>query len=125
MLQALNTPKARTTAGLTIASYLALVVTLAITTFYPAPVEGVSVTLILTVKLLPLLLLSVAVFNGNNRGYIWLGFVVLFYFTRFVVSAWLSEGDWVSVVLTIESFLLFTFAMYHLKVNRPPQTASE
>ncbi|SFM49028.1 DUF2069 domain-containing protein [Marinobacter zhejiangensis] len=125
MLQALNTPKARTTALLTIASYLALVVTLVITTFYPAPVEGVSIALILSVKLIPLLLLALPVLSGNNRGYIWLGFVVLFYFTRFVVSSWLTEGDWLQVLLTIESFLLFTFAMWHLKVNRAPAPSTE
>lgn len=125
MLKALNNPKARTTATLTIATYITLIVTLVITTFYPAPVEGVSITLMLSVKLIPLLLLAIAVFSGNNRGYIWLGFVVLFYFAQFVVRAWLSEGAWVPILLTLESFLLFTFAMCHLKVNRPPLTTTE
>lgn len=127
MLKALNNPKARTTAVLTIATYVALVITLVVTTFYPAPVEGVSIALILGVKLVPLLAFAVPVFRGNNRGYIWLSFVVLFYFTRFVVSAWLTEGAWEPVLLTVLTFLLFTFAMCHLKVNRTPQptTASE
>lgn len=86
---------------------------------YPAPVEGVSIALILSVKLIPLLALVMLVFRGNNRGYIWLAFVVIFYFTQAVVSAWLSQGAPGPVILVVLTFLLFTMAMVHLKVNRP------
>ncbi|MBE0485258.1 DUF2069 domain-containing protein [Marinobacter sp.] len=115
----LHNDKAKTTARLTIALYLGVLATLLITTFYPAPVEGVSLTLMLSVKLLPLLAFAVPVFRGHNRGYIWLGFVVIFYFTQGVVSAWLSQGAVGPVILTILTFLLFSVAMVHLKVNRP------
>lgn len=118
MPQALHNPKARTTALLTTLTYFAVLIALVITTFYPAPVEGVSIALILGVKLLPLIFFAVPVIRGNNRAYIWLSFIVLFYFTRFVVSAWLSEGALGPLVLTVLTFLLFTFAMVHLKVNR-------
>ncbi|MGK0525450.1 MAG: putative membrane protein [Pseudomonadales bacterium] len=115
----LHNPKARHTARATQFLYLAVLATLLITTFYPAPVEGVSLTLILSVKLIPLLALVIPVFRGNNRGYIWLSFVVIFYFTQAVVSAWLSEGAPGPVVLMLLTLLLFTMAMGHLKVNRP------
>ncbi len=118
----LHNDKARNTARLTIALYLAVLATLLVTTFWPAPVEGVSIPpLMLTVKLLPLLAFAVPVFRGghNRGGYIWLAFVVIFYFTQAVVSAWLSEGAAGPVTLTILTFLLFTVAMVHLKVNRP------
>ncbi|MBL1272087.1 MAG: DUF2069 domain-containing protein [Oceanospirillales bacterium] len=115
----LHNPKARHTARATQFLYLAVLATLLITTFYPAPVEGVSLTLILSVKLIPLLALVIPVFRGNNRGYIWLSFVVIFYFTQAVVSAWLSEGAPGPVVLMLLTLLLFTMAMVHLKVNRP------
>lgn len=115
----LNNPKARYTARTTIALYIAVLVTLLVTTFYPAPVEGVSIALILSVKLVPLLPFSIPVFRGHNRGYIWLSFVVIFYFTQATVSAWLSEGAPGPVILTVLTFLLFTVAMVHLKVNRP------
>lgn len=115
----LNNPKARTTVRATIALYIGVLVTLLITTFYPTPVEGVSITLMLAVKLIPLLPFAVPVFRGNNRGYIWMSFVVIFYFTQAVVSAWLSEGAIGPVILTVLTFLLFTVAMIHLKVNRP------
>jgi len=82
-------------------------------------VDGVSVPLMLAVKLLPLLPFAVLVFRGHNRGYIWMAFVVIFYFTQAVVSAWLSEGAIGPVILTVLTFLLFTVAMIHLKVNRP------
>ncbi len=120
----LHNPKARITARLTIALYLATLVALVVTTFYPVQTEGVSVTLMLSIKLIPLLAFAVPVFRGHNRGYIWLSFVVIFYFTRYVVSAWLSEGAIAPMILTVLTFLLFTVAMVHLKVNRP-QPVSE
>ncbi|WP_100640456.1 DUF2069 domain-containing protein [Marinobacter salexigens] len=115
----LHNPKARQTAKATQLLYLAVLATLLITTFYPAPVAGVSIALILSVKLIPLLALIVPVFRGNNRGYIWLAFVVIFYFTQAVVSSWLSQGAPAPVVLMILTLLLFIMAMVHLKVNRP------
>ncbi|EDM46714.1 DUF2069 domain-containing protein [Marinobacter algicola] len=115
----LHNPKARITARLTILLYLATLAALLVSTFYPVQVEGVSVTLMLSVKLVPLLAFAVPVFRGHNRGYIWLSFVVIFYFTQYVVSSWLSEGAIVPLILAVLTFLLFTVAMVHLKVNRP------
>ncbi|MBP53295.1 DUF2069 domain-containing protein [Marinobacter sp.] len=115
----LHNPKARMTARLTILLYLATLAALLVSTFYPAQVEGVSVTLMLSVKLVPLLAFAVPVFRGHNRGYIWLSFVVIFYFTQYVVSSWLSEGAITPLIIAVLTFLLFTVAMVHLKVNRP------
>jgi len=115
----LHNPKARITARATQFLYLAVLATLLITTFYPAPVEGVSIVLMLSVKLIPLLALAIPVFKGNNRGYIWLAFVVIFYFTQAVVSAWLSKGAPGPVALLLLTLVLFIMAMVHLKVNRP------
>ena len=50
---------------------------------------------------------------------IWMSFVLIFYFTQAVVSAWLSEGAPMPVVMAVLSGSLFTVAMVHLKVNRP------
>lgn len=116
----LRNPKAKLTARLIIGLYVITLAVLAVTTFYPAQVEGVSVTLMLSVKLIPLLLFAVPVFRGDNRGMIWLSFVVIFYFTQYMVSAWLSEGAAVPVTLAVLTFLLFVLAMFHLKVNRTP-----
>lgn len=115
----LHTDKARKTLYTTSALYVAVIVTLIVTTFYPSPVEGVSISLMLAVKLLPLLPFAPTVFRGYNRGYIWLSFVVIFYFTQAVVQAWLSEGGIIQLLLAVLTFLLFTVAMIHLKVNRP------
>lgn len=119
MLQNLHHPRALLTARLIIGLYIMTLATLLITTFYPVKVEGVSVTLILGVKLIPLLLFVIPVFRGDNRGLIWMSFVVIFYFIQYVVSAWLSEGAPTPVLLATLSFLLFTLAMFHLKLNRP------
>jgi len=118
----LHNEKAKTTARLTTVLYLAVLAGLLLTTFYPAPVEGVSIPLMLSVKLVPLLAFAVPVFRGHNRGYIWMAFVVIFYFTQAVVSAWLSEGAAGPMMMTILTLLLFVVAMVHLKVNRPVAT---
>lgn len=115
----LKNPKAKSTVLLTSVLYFSVLITLVATTFYPAPVEGVSIALILSVKLLPLLPFIGLVLRGDNRGYIWLAFVVIFYFTQAAVSAWLSEGATGPVLLAILNLLLFTMTMVHLKVNRP------
>jgi uncharacterized membrane protein len=115
----LKNPRAKRTVWLTSLLYFSVLVTLTVTTFYPAPIAGVSVILILSVKLLPLLALLSLVLRGDNRGYIWLAFVVIFYFTQAAVSAWLSEGAAGPVILTALTLLLFVMAMVHLKINRP------
>jgi len=120
----LYNPKAKLTARLIIGLYVITLVALLITTFYPVQIEDVSVTLMLSVKLIPLLLFAVPVFRADNRGMIWLSFVVVFYFTRYTVSAWLTEGAAAPVIMAILTFLLFSVAMFHLKLNRtPPATA--
>lgn len=116
----LYNPKAKLTARLIIGLYLIILAALTVTTFYPVRVENVSVALILSVKLIPLLLFAVPVFRADNRGIIWMSFVVIFYFTQYVVSAWLSEGDLVPVTLAVLTFLLFSISMFHLKLNRTP-----
>ena len=115
----LHSDGGRVTRALTASIYLALMLGLLVTTFYPSQVEGVSVALMLAIKLVPLLLFVVPVFRGDNRGYIWLSFVVIFYFTQATVSAWLSEGEPESILLATLSFALFVMALVHLKVNRP------
>jgi uncharacterized membrane protein len=116
----LRNEKARLTARATATIYIAVLIALVATTFLPEPVEGVSVPLMLAVKLIPLLPFAIVVFRGHNRGYIWLSFVVIFYFTQAVVSAWLSEGAPGPVIMTVLTLALFTIAMVHLKVNRHP-----
>ncbi|MGM0570759.1 DUF2069 domain-containing protein [Marinobacter sp.] len=115
----LYSENAKTTRTITAGLYSLLLVMLVITTFWPSPVEDVSVILMLTVKLLPLVPFAWVIFRGHNRGYIWMSFVVIFYFTQAVVTAWLSEGQPVPVFMAVLTFALFTVAMIHLKTNRP------
>lgn len=121
----LNNPKAKLTARLVLGLYVLTLATLLITTFYPTRVEDVSVALILSVKLIPLLLFAVPVFRADNRGLIWMSFVVIFYFTQYVVSAWLSEGAVAPMIVAVLTFLLFTVAMFHLKLNRPTAASTD
>jgi uncharacterized membrane protein len=120
----LYNPKAQLTARLVIGLYVITLATLVITTFYPVQIAGVSVPLMLSIKLIPLLLFVVPVLRADNRGLIWMSFVIIFYFIRYVVSAWLSEGAAAPVTLAILSFLLFSAAMFHLKLNRTPAASA-
>lgn len=115
----LYSENAKKTRALAAGLYTLFLVLLVVTTFWPDPVEDVSVALMLAVKLLPLLPFAVVMFRGHNRGYIWMSFVLIFYFTEAVVSAWLSEGEPMDVIMAVLSGSLFTVAMVHLKVNRP------
>lgn len=96
--------------------YGLLVTFLAVTTFWPEPpVEGVSVTLVLCVKLLPLLVFLPSLYKGSKRAWIWLSFVVLLYFTAASVKAWLHDGYWVSSVHTVLTVLLFLSALWTIR----------
>ncbi|MAA63536.1 MAG: hypothetical protein CL581_01980 [Alteromonadaceae bacterium] len=115
----LHSARARTTRLICQVLYLGLIAMLLATTFWPAPDPALSLPLILSIKLVPLLIFIPVILNGNNRGMIWLSFVLIFYFTQFVVNAWLSEGEIAATVSAIIALLLFVSAMFHLKLNRP------
>lgn len=115
----LHSENAKKTRAITATLYMLFMALLVVTTFWPDRVEEVSVALMLSVKLLPLLPFALVVYRGHNRGYIWLSFVLIFYFTQAVVTAWLSKGEPAPVLMAVLSLSLFTVAMVHLKVNRP------
>ncbi|WP_148862408.1 DUF2069 domain-containing protein [Marinobacter fonticola] len=115
----LHTVRARKTRLLCQVLYAALIILLVVTTFWPAPDPALSLPLILSIKLVPLLVFIPVVISGHNRGMIWLSFVLIFYFTQFVVSAWLTEGGLGATASAVVALLLFVSAMVHLKTNRP------
>ncbi|TBW54501.1 DUF2069 domain-containing protein [Marinobacter halodurans] len=115
----LHSARARHTRLLCQVLYGLLLALLVLTTFWPAPDPALSLPLVLTVKLVPLLLFIPIVIRGDNRGLIWLSFVLIFYFTQFTVSAWLTQGAVVPSINALVTLLLFVSAMVHLKTNRP------
>lgn len=116
----LHNSGAKTTRAICQSLYVTLLVILVVTTFWPDPPDPqVSLTLIMSIKLIPLLIFLPVLISGDNRGLIWLSFVIIFYFTQFVVGAWLSEGEPGVTANAVVALLLFVFAMVHLKINRP------
>jgi len=97
-------------------SYLALLLALTYSTFVPGLPEGVSVALILSVKFIPLLIVLPGLLLNKLRSYVWLCFIVLFYFTRAFVDAYMLES-WLSAdsAITLISVILFMAAMYYVK----------
>jgi uncharacterized membrane protein len=114
----LHSPRAKVTRAICQLLYVMLLVLLVVTTFWPSRNPEVSLLMVLTIKLLPLIIFVPVLLSGDNRGLIWLSFVIIFYFTQFVVSAWLTEGALGATLSAVVALLLFVFAMVHLKVNR-------
>lgn len=110
--------RALMTRNAVIGVYGALLLVLAVTTFWPAPVPDASPWPILAVKLLPLLVFASGVLRGHNRTLIWMSFVVLVYFTLAVMEAWVRHGDWPHVTVVVLSLLLFVLALCHIRLNR-------
>lgn len=99
-------------------SYTLLLLLMIVTSLPGQVPEGTTISLILAVKLLPLLIVLPGLLANHLRAYIWLCFIVLFYFTQAVVETFLSAGaglDWLITALTI---VMFCTAMMYVKWQR-------
>ena len=115
-----NTFKRRSVYALQVTwgSYVVLLLLMIITSLPGQVPEGTAITLVLAVKLLPLLIVLPGLLQNSLRAYIWLCFIVLFYFTQAVVETFLSAGaglDWLITTLTI---VMFCTAMLYVKWQR-------
>lgn len=109
--------KATITQNITYLAYLALLFLMIITSL-PIKAQGPSLSVMLGVKLIPLLIVLPGLLLNKLRSYIWLCFIVLFYFTRAVVDSFLSLGDGMALVITIITIVLFIASMLHVKWSR-------
>ena len=97
-------------------AYFVLLAALAFSSFVPGPPEGVSIFLVLAVKFIPLLIVLPGLLLDKLRSYVWLCFIVLFYFTRAFVDAYMrDESVWVDSFITLTTIVLFMAAMYFVK----------
>lgn len=97
-------------------AYFVLLAALAFSSFVPGPPEGVSIFLVLAVKFIPLLIVLPGLLLNKLRSYVWLCFIVLFYFTRAFVDAYMrDESVWVDSFITLTTIVLFMAAMYFVK----------
>jgi uncharacterized membrane protein len=97
-------------------AYFVLLAVLAYSTFVPGPPEGVSIFLVLAVKFIPLLIVLPGLLLNKLRSYVWLCFIVLFYFTRAFVDAYMrDESVWIDSFITVNTIVLFLAAMYFVK----------
>ncbi len=105
MEQALST-KTRYCWQLAALLYFVLLATITLEHWLWSPPAVDRPWLIWCFRVLPLLIFLPAVVTQYGRGFIWLGFVVLFYFTSGVVSGWVYSS-WAGWLLAFESLLLF------------------
>lgn len=97
-------------------AYFVLLAMLGYSSFVPGPPEGVSILLVLAVKFIPLLIVLPGLLLNKLRSYVWLCFIVLFYFTRAFVDAYMrDESVWIDSLITLTTIVLFIAAMYFVK----------
>ena len=108
--------KSQRAALLTKISYFILLALLGYSSFFPGPPEGVPLALVLSVKFVPLLIVLPGLILNKLRSYVWLCFIVLFYFTRAFVDAYMrDESVWIDSIITANTIVLFLAAMYFVK----------
>ncbi|MAL98890.1 DUF2069 domain-containing protein [Hydrocarboniclastica marina] len=95
--------------------YGAILALLVVTTFWPDPVEGASVWLMLTIKLVPLLILLPGLLKSRGKTYQWLCFILMIYFTDAVVRAYLTGWAWPPTVMTGLTAGLFVSAIVRIR----------
>jgi len=98
--------------------YLALLVLMFVTSLPGNQENGPALWLVLSVKLIPLLIVLPGLLLNKLRSHIWLCFIILFYFTRAVVDAFLSEGGSIDLMISVLTVVLFLASMYYVKWER-------
>lgn len=95
--------------------YFSILGLLILTTFWPNPVEGASVWILLSVKLVPLLILAPGVLKARSKTYQWLCFIIMIYFTDGVMRAYLSGFAWPPSLMTALTASLFVSAIVRIR----------
>ena len=95
-------------------SYLLLLILMVASTLLSTLPPEASRTFMLAVKIVPLLIFLPGLLKGYLRAHIWLCFVVLFYFTRAIVNAFLTEGAILETIITATTVILFNASMMNV-----------
>ncbi|CAH0992586.1 hypothetical protein SIN8267_02719 [Sinobacterium norvegicum] len=109
------------TRWVSITSYVALIILLALKSFYFAPEEAALATrfAVFMFSTVPLLIFIPGMIQDTHRSYTWICFVVLGYFiyavTALAVPAEAALIDWFYCFLTVT---LFTFAMMFVRYKK-------
>lgn len=107
------------TQAVSLSLYFAILALLILTTFWPNPVEGASVWVLLAVKLVPLLILMPGLLKSSIKTFQWLCFIILLYFTDAVTRAYLSNFDWPPTLMTVLTAGLFVSAILRIRAATP------
>ena len=101
--------------AISMALYFSILALLVLTTFWPNPVEGASVWVLLAVKLVPLLILLPGLIKARSKTYQWLCFVIMLYFTDGIMRAYLSGYDWPPTLMTLLTAGIFITAIIRIR----------
>jgi uncharacterized membrane protein len=103
---------------LTWISYVLMLLMMIVTSLPAAIPKGSSVTLILLIKLIPLLIILPGLAKDALRSHIWLCFIILFYFTQSVVNTHLHLWAFTDVFITSLTVIIFIASMFYIKWER-------
>ncbi|WP_250654778.1 DUF2069 domain-containing protein [Alkalimarinus coralli] len=106
--------KVKYSQAIALLSYLLLLVLMVISTIFSTLPPEASRGFMLAIKVVPLIIFLPGLLKGNLRAHIWLCFVVLFYFTRSVVDAFLTEGAILEAITTATTVVLFLASMMNV-----------
>ncbi|MBU2710275.1 DUF2069 domain-containing protein [Zooshikella harenae] len=95
--------------------YIALLIYLILDTWFLRPPDGVSLSVITLVKVLPLCLLIPGIYKGKPRSHAWLCFILTVYFTAGVLATWQTPELWENWFLTLTSATAFITSMLYIR----------
>ena len=100
---------------LAIFSYCILLTLMVATSLLATLPPEASRGFLLAVKTLPWLIFLPGIFKGALRTHMWLCFVILFYFTRAVVDAFIDGGAAIDIIITALTVVLFITSMMYVR----------
>ncbi len=107
-------PKADLCWKLSIFLYIVLVGSILSDHFIVTPPQVDSPLLFAFVSLAPLLMFIPALVTKHGRGFAWMGFVLLFYFSSGVINGWVKES-WLGWLQAGSSLALFTTSIFFVR----------
>ncbi|MCL6270675.1 DUF2069 domain-containing protein [Sansalvadorimonas sp. 2012CJ34-2] len=94
--------------------YLILILSITLEHWVIDPPSVDSPLLIWFLRVLPLLIFLPAIIKAYARGFAWLGFVVLFYFTSGVVDG-MTKSEWMGWLQAGLSIGLFSSSIFYVR----------
>lgn len=108
-------PRLKLSRAVSLASFLALAVLLAVWNAVFADLHGARTWVVLSIQLIPLLLVAPGIFVGSPRAHAWTCFIVNLYFIQGVLAAIDPNRMLYGWLQALTSLVLFTSALLYTR----------